>query len=86
MIAATLRAGALAHYDGLISGPIPCKVIRLYRDDFGSRRADVLITAARPNYPRGRRIRDVAASHCIPRGALVLRRGQFHILPFTIEV
>lgn len=73
-------AGELAYYDGLFS-LVPCRVLRVYGEAGEPTRLQVVVTAARPGYPRGL-VLNAPMTRVWPRG-LVRRRKRSAVLVGT---
>lgn len=69
-------AGELAYYETVITGLIPCKVIRVEGD---GRYVTVQVTARRGAYRVGDRVTD-RDIHVIPRASVIQRRFTTRIL------
>jgi hypothetical protein len=86
-----LKAGVLAYYDAFGVPPIPCKVLSITSlpgaKPVPSTKWNVRIritTGNIPGYKLGE-IMEVTAYDVIPRGALVIRSGQYRITHYTVD-
>lgn len=69
-------AGELAYYDTLMTGMVPCKVLRVEND---GNTITIQVTATRGAYRVGDRVRD-NAFHVVPRTSVIRRRFTTRIL------
>lgn len=75
--------GALAYWDSLTAGPVPCRVESVGDpNDYGIREVIIRLTAAQGVYKRGELV-TVLPRHVIPRSALFTRDGFYRIRAYT---
>jgi hypothetical protein len=82
----TLQTGALAYFDTMRSGLIPCKVLSIEARENQGHNVAVKLTAARGAYKRGETVSSISARYVVPRSAVRGLRGYSpRILPYYVR-
>lgn len=80
----TLKSGSKCFYETLRC-LIPAKVVTIFRGDYGSIRATVMIEQTMAGYTKGEIVQDFAF-HCPPVASVRHRTFRSVIMPFNYEV